>query len=278
MRQFNLVVLDDSDLIVDRFNLPYVTNIGGLGYELTLYTIETDIKDYVTKTIQQKRNITLTLIHTNKYLGYDNFLKWVQKNHNNTICLEYINDVGSYYCEGKVVSTSFDELNIYRVLNNTITFRPLTPFFKKIENKIRIQRSSEGKYYPLAYPYCYGNNMILDNEINNTYFTDVPVIITIYGTITNPHIVLTDSNGNIYNEVEFDNVFVDEDEKIIINSAQKKIWFIDALGNKSDYYYKINDAYDSYLRAKPSDISSVNINFEVTDSGYLIGSWRQYTL
>lgn len=278
MRQFNLVVLDESDLIVDRLALPYVTNIGGLGYELTLYTIETDIKDYVTKTIQQKRNITLTLIHTDKYIGYDIFLKWVQRNHNNTMCLEYINDTGSYYCEGKVINTSFDELNLYKVLNNVITFKPLTPFFRKIENKIRIQKSSDGKMYPFSYPYAYGVNMVLNNEIDNTYFTDVPVIITVYGTCTNPHIVLTDSENNIYNEVVFNNTFIDEGERLIINSAQKKIWFIDENGNKSDYYYKLDGGYDSYLRAKASDISAVNINLTAEDSGYLMGSWRQYTL
>ena len=278
MRQFNFVVLDESDLIVDRYNLNYVTNISGLGYELNLSTIETDIKDYITKIIQTKRNISLTIIHTDKYRGQSNLTKWLQSNYNKTICLEYINEVETLYCEGMVINNSFSEVSQYKVLDNNIIFKPITPFFKRFENKILIQRSSEGKKYPLAYPYCYGLNRTLNNEINNTYFTDVPVIITIYGTITNPHIILTDSENNIYNEILFDDLFIDEGECLIINSAQRKIWFDDGSGNLVDYYNQLDDAYDSYLRAKPNDITAVNVNLDVNDSGYLIGSWRQYTL
>lgn len=278
MRQFNFVVLDESDLIVDRFNLQYVTNISGLGYELNLSTIETDIKDYITKIVQTKKNINLTIIHTNKYRGQNDLTKWLQRNYNKTICLEYINEVDTLYCEGMVINTNFTEVNQYKVLDNNITFKPLTPFFKRFENKILIQKSSEGKQYPLSYPYCYGLNMILNNEIENTYFTDIPVIITIYGTINNPHIILTDSENNIYNEILFDDLFIDEGQSLIINSAQKKIWFNDGSGDLVDYYNYLDDAYDSYLRAKPNDITEVNINLDVSDSGYLIGSWRQYTL
>ena len=134
MRTFNLVILDESDLIVDRYALPYVTNISGLGYELSLSTIETDIKDYITKIIQTKKNISLTVIHTDKYRGQTNLTRWIQANYNKTMCLEYNNGTETLYCEGMVVNTSFDEVNNYRVLNNAITFRPVTPFFKRFEN------------------------------------------------------------------------------------------------------------------------------------------------
>lgn len=278
MRQFNLVVLDESDLIVDRYELPIVTNIKGLGYEVSLSTIETDIKNYITKIVQLKRDINLTIVHKDRYAEEVTLKKWIQKNYNKTVCLEYINSYETLYCEGYVTSTSFDEINEYNVINNSIVFKPLTPFFYKIENKIYIQRSAYGKMYPFKYPYSYGVNSTLNNEVDNNYFTDVPIIVTIYGTITNPHIVLTDSEGNIYNEVVFNNTFIDEGEKLIINSAQKKIWFVDENDNKTDYYYKLDGGYDSYLRAKENDVSSVNINLTAEDTGYLIGSWRKYTL
>ena len=279
MRKFNLVILNESDLIIERYPLTYVTNIGGLGYDLALSTIETDIKDYVTKIIQKKKNISLTLIHTDKYNGKVNLTNWIQANSNKTMCLEYINGVETLYCEGMVINSDFDELNEYRVLNHSIVFKPLTPFFKRFENKIIIQKSETGKFYPFSYPYTYGYNTIVNNEINNTYFSEVPIIVSVYGTITNPHISLTDSSGNIYNEIVFDNLFIDEGQRIIINSAQKKIWFDDGSGNLVDYYSYLDDAYDSYLRAKPNDISKIEVNLDgINDTGYLIGSWRQYTL
>lgn len=278
MRTFNLVVLDESDLVIDRYYLNYVTGISGLGYELKVSTIETDIKDYVTKIVQQKKDIKLTVIHTDRYKGQKSLTKWLESNYGKTVCLEYSNDVDTLYCEGMVVSSVFDEVSQYKVLDQSITFKPLTPFFKKIENKIIIKKSSNGKMYPLKYPYSYGVNMMINNEINNTYFRDVPVIVTIYGTITNPHIVLADSQGDVYNEVVFRQLFVDEGQKIIINSAQKKVWFDDGSGQLVDYYNYLDGGYDSYLIAMPNELSSINVNLDVLDTGYLIGSWRQYTL
>ena len=278
MRQINLVVLDDSDTIVDRYNLEHITDINGLGYALKVSTISTEVEEYITRIVQSKRNISFTVIQTAKYRGQENLNAWLLENMNNTICLEYDNGIRKVYCEGTVIDNAYSELNQYKVLEQTITFKPLTPFFLKIENKVFIQVADEGKNYPFEYPYAYGQNVILNNEINNTYFKDIPVIISVYGTITNPHIILLDEQGNIYNEILFSNLFIDEGEHIVINSAQKKVWLYDGNGNKTDAYNLLNEAYDSYIKAAPLMTSSISINLSSEDSGFLIGSWRQYTL
>ena len=277
MRKFALVVLDAGDKIEDRIGMDIVTNLGGLGYRLEISTIKTDVEDYVTKIIQQKKQLNLTQIYRNGYQGMEAFNSWVLKNINNTVCLEYDDGSVVKYCEVKIIDSSYSEINQYRVLEQVLTMQPLTPFFVKIENKIRIQISSEGKYYPFKYPYTYGTNIIENNEINNVYFKEVPIIVNLYGPLENPRVTLLDENDEIYNEVLFDDVFVEEGQILIINSAQKKIWLVDENGNYEDYYYKLNGAYDSYLRAIGLTKSKININIGA-QKGYLVGSWRQYKL
>ena len=278
IRSFALVVLDKRDKIVDRYNIDIATNLGGLGYKLKLSTIDTDVENYVTKIVQEKKQLTMTIIHQQRYTSANYFDAWVQKNINNVMCLEYNDTTKTLYVEGKVVETGKTEINEFGVLEQQFVFQPLTPFFEKVENDVRIQVSSVGKKYSFNYPYHYGLNQIENNSINNTYIKDIPINVTIYGAISNPIVSLLDENNNIYNQVRFLNVDLQEGQSIIINSAQKKIWFDNGTGNLVDYYYKIDGAYDSYLRAKPLMTSKLNINLTSNDSGSLTGSRRQYRL
>lgn len=277
IRKFAFVIFDKSDQIIDRYNLDLVDSLSGLGFSLNLDTIETDIEDYVTRIRQRKQNLGLTVHHLRGYQSSTNLKKWLAIHINDCLCIEYTNSAGVLYIEGKVTNIGETDLNEFKVLEQTITFQPLTPFFEKIDNDIRIQISDKGKSYPFKYPYCYGKSVIENNEIENTYIKDIPLIITIFGSISNPKITLSDDEGT-YNLVEFENVSVGTKERLIINSAQKKIILIDAQGEEHDYYPFISSASDSYLRARALKISRVGINLMPRDSGYLIGSRRQYKL
>ncbi|MGN1200853.1 MAG: hypothetical protein ACI4R8_01125 [Candidatus Caccovivens sp.] len=278
MRKFAFVILDERDQVVDRFNLDYVDGLSGLGFSLDLSKIETDVEDYVTKIRQKKQAVGLTLHHLSGYKSGDYLKLWLAKHIDSCLCIEYNNTQKVKYVEGKVVDCGETELNEFKVLEQKISFQPTTPFFEKKDNDIKIQVSDYGKTYPLSYPYCYGKNRIENNVIENNYIKDIPLIVTIYGAISNPVIILKDSNDQTYNEVRFIDVDLQEGEQLIINSAQKKIIFKDANGNQQDYYFKLDGGYDSFLRAQPLEVSTLNINLTATDTGYLIGSRRQYTL
>lgn len=278
IRKFALVVLDKADKIVDRYDFDIVTNISGLGYKLKLSTIDTDIENYVTKIVQEKKQLSMTIIHKSGYSAANFFDTWCEKHINDVVCLNYNDTTRTLFIEGKVLETSKSEKNEYGVLEQQIIFQPLTPFFEKIDNDVKIQVAAVGKNYPFKYAYCYGLNQIENNSINNTYIKDIPVNVIIYGSISNPIVTLLDDNGVIYNEVRFLNTDLTDGQRLIINSAQKKIWFDDGTGNLVDYYYKLDGAYDSYLRAKPLMTSSLNINLTSSDTGSLVGSRRQYRL
>lgn len=278
IRKFALVVLDKTDRIIDRYDFDVVTNISGLGYKLKLSTIDTDIENYVTKIVQEKKQLSMTIIHKTGYSSANFFDTWCEKHINDVVCLEYYDTTKTLYIEGKVLETTKTEKNEFGVLEQQFVFQPLTPFFEKIDNDVKIQVAAVGKKYPFKYAYNYGLNQIENNSIKNTYIKDIPINVTIYGAISNPIITLLDENGNVYNEVRFVNVDLTAGQKLIINSAQKKIWFDNGTGNLVDYYYKLDGAYDSYLRAKPLATSSLNINLTSSDTGRLIGSRRQYRL
>lgn len=278
IRKFALVVFNKSYKVVDRYNLDIVTEISGLGYSLKLSTIQTDIEDYITKVVQQKKPISFKYLSTKGYTGGNSFTSWNEKNINNLVCLEYSDTKRVLYMRGLVIDNDKSELDEFKILPQKITFQPLTPFFEKVENEIFIKVSSTGKSYPFKYPYSYGLNIIQNNEIKNTYIRDIPLIIEITGTIENPNIKLLDENEEVYNEIRFNETTLLENQKIIIDGLEKKVWFSDGNGGLEDYYYKIDGGYDSYLRAKPLTTSKISINLKSGDSGSLKGTRLQYRL
>ena len=280
MRKFAFVILNESDEIIDRYNLDYVTNLSGLGYKLKVSTISTDVEDYVTKIIQEKKALTFTVTHLTGYSGGSSLVNFLQQYNDSDLCLEYNNGIEVLYLECKVNDVGKTELSEFSgVLEQNISILPLTPFFEKVENNVTIERSSVGKCYPFHYAYSYGLIETLDNEIENVYIKEIPLIVEIYGVISNPIVTLRDAETNaIYNEVRFLGVDLLVGQKIIINSAQKKIWFDNGNGVLVDYYYKLDEAYDSFLRASALITSKLTLNLGINDTGYLTGRRRQYKL
>ena len=281
MRKYALVILDYKDAVIDRFNLDVVTNPTGNGFKLNLAKLSTDIEDVITKVTQQKNTIKFVINQVNNPYGKSNVLaNWIQKysTPDYTMALEYSDGQLVRYCEGKVTSLEKTELDTFKNLAQNLEFTQTTPFFIKRENTITIQVSSVGKSYPYKYPYSYGTNIVENNEIDNPYILDVPLIVVIDGAIDNPTIDLLNEDGNRYNRVFFDNVTLAENEQLIINSAQKKIYKITTGGTKIDYVNQVSPSFDTFLRAITGK-TTLSINTADADTGFkLIGSWRQYSL
>ena len=282
MRKYALVVLNDKDQIINRYDFAYVTNPTGNGFKLNISTITSDLEDIITKVVQNKEPIKFTAYHLgNAYSNADVLTNWVQaySRPEYRMALEYDDGNLVRYCEGKILSISKTEKDEYRSLPQEIEFKPATPYFFKRDNLIDIQISEEGKSYSFSYPYNYGAYVISNNEITNTYILDIPLIITITGAIDNPTIELLDENGNSYNKVKFTGFSLLDGEQLVINSAQRKIYKIDAYGVQTDYRPNVDPQYDTFLRAK-SGTSSISINIADIASGEfsLTGGWRQYTL
>lgn len=281
IRGYALVIMNSQDQITDRFNLDLVTAPTGNGFQLELSTIATDIEDVITKVVQKKPTITMTVhLIKNGYSQSNVLTNWIQKysTADSKMFLEYNDTVITKYCGGKVTSLTKTEKDEYKDLAQDLTFTMSTPFFIKRENTITIQVASIGKKYAFKYPYSYGKNVVENNEIDNPYILDVPVIITIDGAIDNPTIDLLNENGDRYSRVQFDGTTIAEGESLIINSAQKKIYKINTDGSETDFRPEVNPEFDTYLLAHRGT-TTISINTNDTSTGFkLTGSWRQYTL
>lgn len=283
MREYALVILNSEDKIIDRMNLDLITAPSGNGFKLNLNTIDGDVEDIITKVVQEKQSIKMTInFYYHAYEKSRILTNWIQKYSKSEykMCLEY-NDgkSGIQYCEGKVINLTKTELDEYKGLSQQLEFKQITPLFYKIENEIHIQVSSVGKSYSYKYPYCYGNNLVENNEIENPYILDIPITITIKGAINNPTIDLLDENNSRYARVKFTGVTVDQGYSLIINSAQRKIILRnDATGGETDYAPEIDPSFDTFLRAK-SGKSTISVNTSDSGAGFVLkGGWRQYTL
>ena len=279
MRSFAFVAFDLDNSITYRLRLDYVTDIKVLGWKLKLSNLEGDVSDVITKVVQEKQTVGLTINLIGR--GYEKFLiltQWLQKYSfaDKRLALEYNDGVKIRYSEGKVTDVQKTEIDRYNNLSCSAKFTPTTPFFSNIENIIRISYSSKGKFYPFKYPYCYGRNVVENNEIDNPYIAEVPITITIYGSITNPTVSLLNDNEEEYCTVRFKDFTMTDGQYLIINSVTKKIWFFD--GNElKDWTANTDPAEDTFLLAR-SGKSKISVNLEASDTGYLVGSWRQYTL
>lgn len=281
IREYALVIMNNQDQIIDRYNLDLVTAPTGNGFQLELSTISTDIEDIITKVVQKKPTINMTVHQVkNGYMQSNVLTNWIQKysTTDSNMFLEYSDTTVIKYCGGKVISLTKTEKDEYKDLAQDLTFTMTTPFFVKKENTITIQVSSVGKKYPFKYPYQYGKNIVENNQINNPYIQDVPITITIDGAIDNPTIDLLDEEGNRYSRVQFDGITITTGESLVINSAQKKIFKINLDGTQTDYRPEVSPEFDTYLLAHRGT-TTISINTNDSGEGFkLTGGWRQYTL
>lgn len=279
MRSFAFVAFDLDNSITDRFPLDFVTGLSGLGWRLKLSKLEGDVSDVITKVVQEKQTVSLTINLIGR--GYEKFLiltQWLQKYSfpDKRLALEYKDGVKVRYTEGKVTDLQKTEIDQYNNLSCSAKFTPTTPFFSNIENVIRIAYSSKGKSYPFKYPYCYGVNKVENNEIDNPYIAEVPITITVYGSITNPAVSLLNENGEEYCTVRFKDFTMTDGQYLIINSVTKKIWYFNGT-ELNDWTANTDPAEDTFLLAQ-SGKSKISVNLGASDTGYLVGSWRQYSL
>lgn len=280
IRKYALVILDKQDKIIDRYNLDLVTDPTDNGFTLNLSTISSDIEDIITKVVQKKQVITMNVIqYLNAYNKTNVLANWIQKysTAQYRMCLEYNDTTQLRYCEGKVTGLTKGEKDEFGEIIQKLSFTMSTPFFTKQEQTINIRVSSVGKKYPFKYPYSYGSSKVENNEINNVYILDIPLIITINGAISNPTVSLIDENNEIYNTVKFSNFALLKGEQLVINSAQRKIYKI-VNGIETDMSAETDPSYDTFLRAK-NGLSKIVVNTADASSGFsLTGGWRQYTL
>ena len=285
IRKFALIIIDDFDKEIDRFNLDYADTPKNLGFEIEFTTIESRLTTHFTSAREKKLATTLNLnfVPPNAYLKAHLFKQFVQKYMHSRMVFEYSDTVDVKNWEGKIQKFGQEELLDWGGLVCPISFLPATPKYIKKDNTISVEMSSVGRSYPFKYPYSYGKTIIENNGINNIYFDEVPVRVTIYGRVANPHIGLSriskDGHPEVYTSVRFDNLIIQEGEHLLIDAISSKVllWRNNEYISAYDYISKQPDL-DTFLYAQGNTFSEVIIQLGPQDTGHLVTSYRQYTL
>ena len=209
------------------------------------------------------------------------FKRFVQKYTNQRMVFEYndtTSDIKNW--EGKVQKFGQEELNAFKTLVCPISFLPSTPKYVKKDNVITIRPATLGKAYPFKYAYAYGQTTVENNIINNEYFDEIPLRVTLYGEMNNPQISLQDvATNEIYSTIRFADLSIAEGEELIVDAIQSKVLINRNGVLTSAYDYLVKDAnLNSFLYAKANATSKVIIDLNVGENGYLKASYRQYTL
>lgn len=284
IRRFALVVIDDFEKELDRFSLDYADTPKNLGFEMQFTTLESRLTTYFTSAREKRlpTSLNINFVPPNAYAKANAFKHFVQIHMNDRMVFEYYDTTETKSWEGKIQKFGQEELQDWGGLICPISFVPATPKYIRRDNVIRIQQSSTGKFYPFKYPYSYGKAQIENNLIYNDYFDEIPLKVYVYGKITNPQIALVenvDGKSVQYTSVRFDNLIIEENEHLLIDAIQSKIllWRDGRYISAYDYVSKQADL-DTFLYAKGNSVSKVVIQLDPQETGYLVASYRQYTL
>lgn len=283
IRRFAIVVIDDFDNEIDRFNLDYADTPKNLGFEMEFTTLESKLTTQFTSAREKHVPITLNInfLPPQAYAKANAFKRFIQSHMNQRTVFEYSDTTEVKNWEGKIQKFSQEELTDWGGLVCPISFLPATPKYLRRDNTILIKQSSVGKTYPFKYPYAYGKSVIQNNLIENTYFDEIPLRVTVYGVMTDPQIGLFESvNGvdTVYTSVRF-NLTLAENEHLVIDAVRSKIllWKNEKYVSAYDYVDK-DISLDAFLFAKANTVSRVAVVLNSGESGYLTASYRQYIL
>lgn len=278
IRKFALNVFDKNQDIVDRFILDKTTEPKALGFSLAASTIKTETVEVVVQLAQELKSISFSVIMPapNAYQKAQALRNWIEANALGNITLEYQSDNGIIYCDVVVTAFDFTEAEYDGSIKIPITMKPVTPFWRLIKNQIIFYPANDGKSYPYRYPYRYGKVMVENNEINNSYIKDIPLILQIFGPYSDPVINISNDMG-VYGTVEVNGVNIKEGQSLIIDSVRHKVELFDGK-NYVDYYDFINPEKQTYLFARAHSKSKLSVNFGNNGKGKVTATYRQYKL
>lgn len=253
MRKFEFQIYDDSQLLIDSYNLSIVTDPTGFGFSQKLDVVKTRTVDYIVDRSLEKKDIKLS-VHfeePNSFQKINRFRAWYANYITKKMVLKY-ND-GS---EDRYIDVAIKEFNVTEIntkLNTVpLTLQPLSPFYSLKSKQIIASIQTVGKAYPYSYPYAYGGGVLENAIVDNKFFESIPIAVRVIGRVVNPQISLKDENNTIYATVNFSAITVDNNESLLIDAINSRILFYNANNpNGLDYYNNVDKSKQTFLFAKP---------------------------
>lgn len=172
--------------------------------------------------------------------------------------------IGDHYLTGFFYASSKKEYTTDGVIQFDLTFVSDQGFWIKefpYIYRVNMERSGGDKGLGYSYGYPYGfNSPISSQNLVNASFVPSNAIITIYGYVINPKVII---GGNVYQVL----TTVNAGEQLVINTKEKSAIVISSKGEKRSVYALRN--LESYLFEKVKTgtskvICDPDFNFNVT--------------
>ena len=125
IRAFSILVIDDFDREIDRFNLDFVESPKNLGFEMEFTTLETRLTTYFTSAREKKIATTLNVnfLPPMAYNKLNAFKSFIQKHMSDRVVFEYNDTTGLLkHWEGKIQKLGQEELTDWQGLVCPISF------------------------------------------------------------------------------------------------------------------------------------------------------------
>lgn len=224
-----------------------IEELDGLGFEFDI-----DYQDFDGRFVESKRKIPqkqidLTLIFFDGYLGFARWREYVTKS--NEIRLFYETEAGKKYCYINIVSSSKaqKESNIIR---SEIKLDYLSLWLVNKSASITVAKSNEGKTYAYSYPYEYAVSFNGKVNVTNNSSRSVPLKITIRGNVFNPRVIVRQNEKQI---CALRLILDERDNPIIKINAEPTDQYIKKIINtiETDIYSSQDFSYENFLFIPP---------------------------
>lgn len=261
-RKFRLLNSQNSIFeLTDKNFKVFASNPAGLGFSKTVSLYRLGDENLVPYSMINLDQISFEILFydeslADKYQKYNDFVNFIS---HKPIYLLYQkpNSFNWYRRLIESMSLSKTEVSLDGMLHCSYNMQTLT-FWEDNDVNEKVVNSgsvSDGKIYPLTYPFKYSSSSLSNIELMSIGFLDSPMQITIDGTTTDPQYILYDEKGEIYGRGKFNGTF----DKVYINSSESNEQLVlqrnDLILSNPMSYQDLtigspNDIYVTFLKLK----------------------------
>lgn len=285
-RKFKLVNANNDEFTLTEKNFKVFANApNGLGFSKSVSTLRLGDEELLLYSLVNLDNINFELLFyddklSDKYQKYVEFMQFISFK---PLYLYYQRPNGFewYRRRIEIVSLSKGEVSANdSMLHCNLSMKTLGFWEDDIENVIVVSKVeiTEGKIYPITYPFTYGGNSFSGINLISQGLLDTPMEILVNGTCEDVEWILYDSNDNIYGRARFNGIF----DSVYVNSRESEE---EIKLSRNGAYLENPLSYQDLTVGSPSEIfitflklktgaSKISFNFDEEFDGNVTIKWR----
>lgn len=257
--------------------------ISGLGNNFSVTYHETKKQKVKTNIKPNFEDISIQIYFNadgNGYRNYKYLMNFLTQNGENAFALEYNDGVTTKFCDVILKSAPKSEIDEYGVFSENFVFERQYYWYEEKEENFSLKSTDATKVsFPLPFPFGFiGQSFINSYTINNNFFEEAPIKITIIGPVVKNPIVIQikdEVQSKTISEISLKSS-VSQNEILTIDASSKKIIF-NKNGIESNAYDLTDKMKQSFLYL-PLGTYTITTNLDLADAGTIEITIKRYLL